>query len=314
MYDRVLPSAFLGGILAFLIYFLTFAAPLEFPTASYVRIDEGKTVWEVAEILQKEGIIRWPIMFVAASRIYGNDRSAVAGEYFFEGPQTVLRVAQRVATGDYELTPVRVTFPEGVTVKQMAETLEKKIPYFDTETFVRLAQEKEGYLFPDTYFIYPAEDPDVVIDMLTDNFEAKIKELQPLIASSSITLSDAVIMASILEKEAWKMEDRRRIAGVLWRRIAVGMPLQTDATFPYYLGRNTFQVTREDLTTDNPYNTYTNKGLPPGAIGNPGIDSIRAALEPIKSNYVFFLSDRNGNFYFSTTYAQHLRYRAQYLD
>lgn len=138
--------------------------------------------------------------------------------------------------------------------------------------------------------------------------------VQEAILKSGHSLDEILTMASILEKEANKTADRKKIAGVLWHRIDIGMPLQTDATFPYYLGRNTFEVTRTDLQTDHPYNTYTNKGLPPGPIGNPGLDSILAAAQPTKSNYIFFLSDRQGNFHYSVTYEGHLANKRRYLD
>ncbi len=138
---------------------------------------------------------------------------------------------------------------------------------------------------------------------------------------------EAVVIAAILEvddvelvRDSIHAQTDRFVAlfepgaGVLWHRIDIGMPLQTDATFPYYLGRNTFEVTLTDLKTDHPYNTYTNKGLPPGPIGNPGLNSILAAAQPVKSNYVFFLSDRQGNFHYSITYEGHLANKKRYLD
>ena len=137
---------------------------------------------------------------------------------------------------------------------------------------------------------------------------------QDAIKKSGRTQDEILTMASILEKEASKIKDRQQIAGVLWHRIDVGMPLQVDAVFPYIIGKNTFELTREDLAVDSPYNTYKYKGLPPGPIGNPGLDSILAAATPIKSKYVFFLSDKQGNFHYAVTYAQHLVNKAKYLD
>ena len=120
-------------------------------------------------------------------------------------------------------------------------------------------------------------------------------------------------MASLLEEEAATLEDRQIIAGILWRRMAAGMPLQVDAVFPYIIGKNSFELTTNDLKTDSPYNTYTNRGLPPGPITNPGLDSILAAVTPQKTSYVYYLSDHDGNFHYSTTYEQHLQAKAKYL-
>jgi UPF0755 protein len=170
-------------------------------------------------------------------------------------------------------------------------------------------------LFPDTYFIFPGERADTVHKMLRENFDQQIldEDVVAAIEESGKTLEELLVMASILEKEASRMQDRRTIAGILWERIDRGMPLQVDAVFPYIIGKNTFELTLEDLKVDSPYNTYANKGLPPGPIGNPGLNSILAAATPIASEYLFFLSDYSGDFHFSRTYEQHLNYKRQYL-
>jgi len=121
-------------------------------------------------------------------------------------------------------------------------------------------------------------------------------------------------MASILEKEARRSETRKAISGVLWNRIEIGMPLQVDAVFPYINGKNTFQLTYDDLEIDSPYNTYKYPGLPIGPIANPGLSSIQAAITPTESENLFYLSDYDGNTYFSQTFDQHKRYKAQYLQ
>lgn len=312
--ERVLPLSFLGGVLFFLFYFLTIGAPLTFPAPSYVRVSEGQSVREVGEELAEKHIIRWPLLFSGAVRVFGDNQKVVAGEYFFSSAQNLLTVARRLANGDFELTPVRVTIMEGSTARQITDILGEKIPDFDSARFLGLAQDKEGYLFPDTYFIYPGEFPETVIAQMTNNFDAKIAQASTTIEASGRTVEELVIMASLLEKEAPDLESRRMIAGVLWERIRRGMPLQVDAVFPYILGKNTFEVTLEDLQVDSPYNTYKYKGLPVGAIANPSFTSILAAATPKKSNYLFYLSDLDGNFHYSTTYEQHLRYKARYLD
>ena len=120
-------------------------------------------------------------------------------------------------------------------------------------------------------------------------------------------------MASILEREAHDLEDRRMIADVLWRRLELGMPLQVDATFLYTLGKTTFDLTDADLEGDDPYNTYVNKGLPPGPIGSPSLESILAAVTPIKSDYLYYLADKNNVTYYSETYEEHLQKKRKYL-
>ena len=306
-----------GGAAAFFVFLLFwwfFVAPASrFPETAYVHIESGSTIRGAAVALKEQGIIRSESAFVMFSRVMGG--KVVAGEYFFPRAQNALVVARRLAVGDHDITAVRVRLPEGSSVREMAEILFERVPNFNSPLFVRLAEEDEGKLFPDTYFIFPGEQPDTVHKMLRDNFDKQIlnEEVVAAVEASGHTLEELLVMASILEKEAAKMEDRRLIAGVLWERIERGMPLQVDAVFPYILGKNTFELTLEDLKFDSPYNTYKNKGLPPGPIGNPGLNAILAAATPVKSDYLYFLSDYSGQFHFSMTYEQHLRYKAQYL-
>jgi UPF0755 protein len=225
-----------------------------------------------------------------------------------------VHIAVRVVSGDFETTPVRVTIPEGSDTKQIARILYDKIPNFDRRAFLQATDGKEGYLFPDTYFFMPNDSIEAVLSVFNNAYHTRISKLAKQIADSGHTELEILTMASILEKEANKTADRQKIAGVLWHRIAIGMPLQVDAVFPYILGKNTFEVTLEDLQVDSPYNTYKYKGLPPGPIDNPGLDSITAALTPVKSNYVFFLSDLQGNFHFAATYAEHMANKKKYLD
>jgi len=315
LYDRILPTAFLFGVLCFLVYYITVAPPINFPGGSLMKVGKTETIDDVAQRLKERRIINSPLVFTLAARVYGADEKLFAGEYFFPGPQSVFTVARRLARGDFQLVPVKVTIPEGINTYQMADILARKLPDFDKEGFVAAAQPKEGYLFPDTYFFLPGQDPLLVIETMELNFKRKVNDpaVASAIAAYGKPLSDIVIMASLLEKEANDMESKKLISGILWRRLAIGMPLQVDAVFPYIIGKNSLQLTRTDLKTESPYNTYVNKGLPPGPITNPGIDSILAAVTPVKSQYVFYLSDLDGKFHYSVTYAQHLVYQKRYL-
>ncbi len=314
-YDRLLPTAFLFGVLCFLIFFLTIAPPLNFPGATLVKIDKDEPVASVARKLKDKHIIHSEYMFKLVTKLYGSKTLVMSGEYFFPSAQNVLTIGRRLARGDFELVPVKVTIPEGVSTFQMADVLAKKIPDFDKQAFLEDSQSKEGYLFPDTYFFLPGQDPIAIISTLESNFKRHITEpeVEQQIAMFDKPLADIITMASLLEKEANETEGRRMIAGILWHRIEIGMPLQVDAVFPYILGKNTFELSRADLKTNSPYNTYINKGLPPGPITNPGMDSILAAANPVKSNYIFYLSDMHGNFHYSVTYAEQLANQRKYL-
>lgn len=315
MYDRLLPSAFLCGVALFLVYYLVVAAPISFQSTSLVKVTKGESVGEVAQHLKEKNLIHSVFMFRVFARVFGASNHLVAGEYFFPGPQNVITISRRLAHGDYQLVPVRVTFPEGVTISRMADILRERVPDFDTNAFLSSAQTKEGYLFPDTYFFLPGQEPLAVITTLEANFKEKITkpEVATAIAQSKRPLVDLVIMASLLEKEASNFHDRQVIAGVLWHRLAIGMPLQVDAVFPYIIGKNTFELTKADLKVASPYNTYTNKGLPPGPINNPSIESILAAATPITTKYVYYLSDLQGNFHFCVTYSCQKANQQKYL-
>ena len=144
-------------------------------------------------------------------------------------------------------------------------------------------------------------------------FERRLAPLAKRIADFGKPLHDVLTMASLVEGEARTREARRHIAGILWHRVELGMPLQVDAVFPYILGKNTYEVTTEDLRVDSPYNTYRYTGLPPGPINNPSLDAITAALNPTPSNYLYYLSDKEGIMHYATTHEEHLINRAKYL-
>jgi UPF0755 protein len=300
----------LGGA----IYYFTLSPLSYFPSGSYVTIPEGSSLRQVGDILAQRSVVRESWTFRQVARVLGSDRTVPAGVYYFGRPEGLIQVAERIVSGDFETTPVRVTIPEGSSNKEISNILFAKLPTFDRNEFLQATDGKEGYLFPDTYFFMPGDSIEAILSVFNNGYHVHISKLQKQIEASGHSELEILTMASILEKEASKTADRQMIAGVLWHRIAVGMPLQVDAVFPFLINKNTFQLTTSDLKIDSPYNTYKYKGLPPGPIDNPGLDSITAALNPTKNNYVFFLSDLQGNFHYATTYAQHVANKAKYLD
>lgn len=305
MYNQVLPTAFLGGVLMFLLYLVTIAAPLDFPSASLVKIPQGMGVAQAAELLKERRIIHSTLVFEAANRLATGNHAIIAGEYFFPGPQNVFTVARRLARGDHELVPIKVRIPEGATAKEISQLLAQDIPDFDSKTFFDTAVPKEGTLFPDTYFFMPGEDADLVLTALENNFKLHVDDqtVATALEKSGKSLDELIVMASILEKEASNSKDRQIISGILWKRISLGMPLQVDAVFPYIIGVNSLQLTKTQLQTDSPYNTYLHKGLPPGPISNPSVDALLAAALPTKTSYLYYLSDLHGTMHYCATYA-----------
>lgn len=310
---RTLGWALAVGLPLLVLYGAFFAPPLWFPGDSYVRVSQGSSAADVALQLRVRGVIRSATMFELLARLHG-DRGIIAGEYYFARAEGLLTVVRRVTTGDFAVEPIKITVPEGTSVLGITELL-RSVVDFDADAFYELAKDKEGQLFPDTYYIAPGEDPAMVLKRFEDNFKEHITQANVALALSSFgkPIDEILVMASLLEKEASNSRDRRIIAGILWKRIDLGIPLQVDAVFPYIIGKGTHSLTKTDLATDSPYNTYTNKGLPPGAITNPGIDAIMDAVTPIKTDYLFYLADKHGTTYYSVTYEQHLQNRSRHL-
>lgn len=303
-----------GGGAALLMYMYVIAPPQNFPTGKLVSVKEGATAAEVAEQLKQQGVVQQSESFRVAVILLGRDRGVRAGDYLFKEPKDVISVARAITTGAYGLEPIRIRIPEGATTKSMAKLYASQLERFDAEKFIEKAQPQEGYLFPDTYFFLPNATEDTVIEAMRQNFDTHIEELVGDITKFGKPLNEVVIMASILEKEAHTYADRQMIAGVLWRRLKIDMALQVDAAFLYSLGYTTFDLTKADLANkEDPYNTYANKGLPPGAIGSPSLSSLKAAVNPIDKGYLFYLADRNYITHYSKTYEEHLRLKALYL-
>lgn len=302
------------GSLVLLSYVFLIAPPPRFPTGDLIPVPEGMTAQEAGALLEEQGVVRNGTAFSIAVTILGADRGVRAGDYLFKEPKDLLAVARAITTGAFGLEPLRIRVPEGATAKDMAKLFSSQLQRFDSEKFLALAQPDEGFLFPDTYFFLPNADETTVIRALRQNFDTNIASLAGEIESFGKPLRDVVIMASILEKEARIFRDRRMISGVLWRRIKIDMALQVDAAFLYSIGRTTFTLTRADLQDKNdPYNTYVNKGLPPGAIGSPSLESLRAAVTPIDEGYLFYLADKSNVTHYSKTYEQHLEKKMLYL-
>jgi len=290
-----------------------FLAPGDFSRGTIVSIDDGMTLSAVAGTLEKENIVRSPFLFKIAVVILNGSGKVVSGDYFFDSRPTFIDVARRIARGFYGLSPVKLTIPEGANVYEIAILAEEKLDKFDAEKFIHIAEKDEGYLFPDTYHFTPNDSAVEVHRTMRDNFDKKIEALKPAIKESGKTLHEIVTMASLLEEEASQTKTRRLIAGILWRRLDIGMLLQVDATFSYINGKNTFELTLDDLDDNSPYNTYKHKGLPPGPISNPGLDSIVAALYPEENPYLFYLADLSGTTYYSKTFEEHKQKKFKYL-
>ena len=291
-----------------------FVPSSSFNVGSSIEVEYGDSLMTISEKLYDAGVIESIPVFQFFVVLYGNDKSILAGSYYFDRPISTINVALRMVRGDYNKEEIRVTFPEGMTVYEMSNLLDKKISNFNREKFLEIAEAKEGYLFPDTYFISPSADEEDIINQLEKNFERRISEIEEKFLESEHSLEDIIIMASIIEKEASGDDDRSVISGILWKRIRIGMALQVDATLTYITGKDSSELTLSDLDSKSPFNTYENKGLPPAPISNPGILSIVAALEPTESPYLYYLHDSNGDIHYARNFEEHKQNKALYLQ
>ncbi len=289
------------------------SAPMNFPRGKIFLINKNSTVGETAQNLASANMIRSPFLYKLFVVLLHDGKGIQAGKYLFDSPQTALTVAYRTAFGKEGLEKISITIPEGSNSIEIAEILAKKIKDFDKETFVSLAKNSEGYLFPETYFFDQSTTPDEVVEAMTKIFDEKISAIQEKIHRSGKNLKDIIIMASILEEEENNSEDRSIISGILWKRIKAGMPLQVDAPFYYLYGKGSSQISKEDLASSSPYNTYKNKGLPIAPISNPSLDSILAAIEPKESIYWFYLSDKEGQTHYAIDHDDHVANKDKYL-
>lgn len=271
-----------------------------------VYVPEGGSIASVAQTLSEQGAISSRTVFTLAARVAGGVQ---AGAYKISPDESVITLALRLARGDTGLPAVRVTLPEGSTIRDIVSILESDIPEFDSDGFLSRVEGREGYLFPDTYEFYPGVSPSVVVERMESRAREVLESLKDEIAQSGKTELEILTMASILEKEARQYETMRTVSGILWKRIDIGMPLQVDAVFGYIYGRDTFSPTFTDLEIDSPYNTYKYRGLPPGPIGNPGLNALNAALDPEPSPYLYYLTGKDGTMHYAKTFEQHVANR-----
>lgn len=288
-------------------------APSDFVPGTVVTISVGSSTRAAGDALEDAHVIRYSSIFQFIVKIALADRPVIAGDFQFDQPQNVLAVAWKLTGGSFGNAQVKVTFPEGMSVNEMAKTIQKTIPSFNSDEFVAKAKVHEGYLFPDTYLVFKTIGVDALIDRLQDEYQEKIEPLRAEIKLSKRTESQIIIMASLLEKEARNAEEAKIISGILWKRYDKGMPLQVDAPFLYILGKTSSQLRATDLQKDGPYNTYTRKGLPKGPIGNPGLAMITAAMRPETSAYWYYLHDTKGVIHYAKTHDEHVANKRKYL-
>lgn len=293
-----------------------------------VTVEKGQGLSEIARTLKNNRLIRSEWAFRAYAELNGQANDLKAGRYNFSGRLDIPGITHILANGLAESDDIRLLISEGFNIWEMDERL-SSLDLIKRGEFSRQYNNHEGYLFPDTYRINrEAEGPDFMGKLrqrMTDNFNNRAREL--LGGLSLAESREIIVIASILEKEARSEADMGLVSGIIRKRIKLGIPLQIDATVIYGACRRisvennwtkncdvTFQGPAVEIKIDGPYNTYTRKNLPSGPISNPGLKAIRAALNPQESDYLYYLSTRDGSrMIYSKTAGEHAANRKKYL-
>ena len=258
-------------------------------------VAEGESVRQVAKDLKDQNLVRDQISFFLLIRL-GLEKSPQAGNFTLNPGMSTADIAKALTRGTDDL---RLTIPEGWRREQILDYLRgQNIPGPEG------AWNEEGKYFPETYLVSKDTTIDEVRVLMRRTFDAKVP-------AATVT---QLVVASMIEREARYPADRPLIASVIYNRLEAGMALDIDATIQYALGFWKQDLTLEDLKIRSPYNTYLNPGLPPGPICNPGLASIQAAINPAKTDYLFYLADKNGVTYYAKTLDEHNANVAKYLQ
>ena len=311
----------LKGLAIFVFLLLALSAWLYFldgfsTETKVIEIPQGLGLSAIAEKLEGEGVIRKAEILFLSAFLSGTQRNLKHGEYVFSAGEAPYAVHRRLRRGEVSLR--KVTFPEGITLVQMAGILDSS-RIVSREEFLSLAEDGEysrkklgvavssleGFLFPDTYFFARDSSAEKVIETMLERFREACATLG--IANTQPDIKEIVTIASLIEKETAFSLEKPLVSAVIRNRLRKGMKLEFDPTVIYALGEKfDGDIRKKDLSFPSPYNTYVVWGLPPGPITAPGLDSIRAALEPADVDYLYFVSNGDGVHIFSSTYGDHV--------
>lgn len=283
-----------------------------------VLVPKGSPLPEVVRVLREGGILPHPLAFRALVLLTFSGRRLHYGEYAFPTPPSAFDAWRRLVRGDVIKYEVKVL--PGENLYDVAELLEKK-KLATAEAFLATAaspdvlrrleipgESAEGYLFPDSYIFVKPVTTEEILEFMVRQFRRKVPpDAEKRAREAGLSLHQVVTIASIIEKETGVEEEKPIVSAVIRKRLDLGMPLQMDPTVIYGVKRFDGSVTREDLRTAGPYNTYLNRGLPPGPIANPGRAALDAALAPSKAEYLYFVSNNDGSHTFSRTLTEHNR-------
>ena len=303
------------------------SAPSSTASDKRILIKKGASAATIGQDLESKGVVKSSLAFKLYTQINNLTKKIPPGEFLVPTNLTLEEVVKLLIKGPRE---VWVTIPEGFRREEIADRLLESLELTGNEAslfrseFLSLSANLEGYLFPDTYLFPKDVTPQAVINRVKTIFDQKkASELDEPLAQSKVSFSEAVIIASIIERETLTEGERPTVAGILLNRLEIGMPLQADATVQYAIGSKEcvgkvgcdwWRVpTKEDLKLNSPFNTYLNPGLPPAPIANPGLVSLKAALAPEPSAYLYYIHDSYGKIHYATSLDEHNRNISLYL-
>ncbi|MED0687723.1 endolytic transglycosylase MltG [Anoxybacillus ayderensis] len=309
-------------------------------TPIQVEIPIGSSVYTIANILEKNGVVKDATIFRYYVK-FKNHADFQAGNYTFTKAMTFEQIVKQLKTGKVVKEPkLKITIPEGKQLTQIATIMSQKTGYSTEDIMAKLTNRTyieelmkkypsvltadilnkniryalEGYLFPATYSFTEEKPPlEEMIETMIAKTEEILAKYTEDMEARGMTVHQLLTMASLIEEEATEKADREKIASVFYNRLEKGMPLQTDPTVLYALGKHKQRVYYKDLEVNSPYNTYMHKGLPPGPIANAGEMSLHAALHPAETDYFYFLATPTGDVIFTKTLDEHNREKAKYI-
>ena len=285
----------------------------------FLSVKKGMSASDIGDELVKHGIITNKKAFWLQVKKSDAADKFKSGTYAFKPNTPPEEIINKLVNG--ETTQVKFTIPEGFGIKEIAKRLSDE-GLVDEDEFLRKAKDFapysyikrdkdiryacEGFLFPDTYVLH--DDPTVegILEMMAEDMDNRLTpKMRKRAEEMNLSIHELITLASLVEKEAMYEEDRPIIAQVFFKRLKIGMPLQTDTTIQYLLDAPKEDVSIKDTKIESPYNTYQIKGLPPGPIASPGMAAIEAVLYPADTDYLYFVADRKGHNHYSKSYAEH---------
>lgn len=279
-------------------------------------IRKGENSRGIAERLKKEGFIRSSLAFFIRARFTDLADKLQAGQFSLSASMNMETIANTLTHGTID---IKVTIPEGWRNTEIALKLAQELSIPENE-FLKVA--REGYMFPDTYFFSKDASSSAVAKIMLDNFNVKTGKLQEKKnLGNKLTFDDLVIIASLVEREAYFAQDRPIVASIILNRLNLGMKLDIDATIQYALGYQQREkswwkkdLTIDDLEIKSAYNTYKNSGLPPTPISNPGLASLKSVIDAPETNYLYYISDKSGKLHLAKTIEEHNSNISRYLN